>query len=96
MLFLSDYQGENEKLWLDGRFIREAKAITASEPDGKVRYYVGITLDEKGTDLLKYTTEELIEMGKKAAYRNIESEMPTTEEYNKETGIFTIYRIIYK
>ena len=57
--FLSDYQGENEKLWLDGRFITEAKAITVTEPDGEVRFFVGITLDEKGTDLLKYTTEEL-------------------------------------
>lgn len=46
--------------------------------------------------LKQYTTEELIEIGKKAAYRNIESEMPTTEEYNEEKGIFTIYRIIYK
>ncbi len=59
LLFLSDYQGENEKLWLDGRFIIEAKALTVSDPDGKVHYFVGITLDEKGTDLLKYTTEEL-------------------------------------
>lgn len=59
LLFLSDFRGENERQWLDGRFIVEAKVIPAPEPDGNVRYFVGIELDEKGTDLLKYTTEEL-------------------------------------
>lgn len=44
--------------------------------------------------IAEYTVEELIEMGKKMAYRNIESEMPTTEKM--ENGKYTIYRIIYK
>ena len=59
LLFISDYQGANEKLWLDGRFITEAKVITGSDTNGDTHYYVGITLDDKGTDLLKYATTEL-------------------------------------
>ena len=46
--------------------------------------------------LKQYSLDELIEMGKEMAYRNIESEMPTVEEWNEEIGTFTIYRIIYK
>ena len=59
LLFLSDYQGEHEILWFDGRFIAEAKIVTGSNADGNVRYYVSITFDEKGADLLEFATTEL-------------------------------------
>ena len=55
-----------------------------------------ITNETEKVILKQYSLDELIEMGKEMAYRNIESEMPTVEEWNEEIGTFTIYRIIYK
>ena len=46
--------------------------------------------------IAEYTNEELIEIAKKYLYNRIPSEVPTTEEYNKEKGTYTIYQIIYK
>lgn len=46
--------------------------------------------------IAEYTNEELIEIAKKYLYNRIPSEVPTTEEYNEEKGIYTIYQIIYK
>ena len=59
LLFVSDYQGENERIWFDGRFITEAKFEGASEPGGETHYFVTITMDEKGADLLEFATTEL-------------------------------------
>jgi hypothetical protein len=46
--------------------------------------------------IAEYTNEELIEIAKKFLYNRIPEEVPTTEEYNEEKGIYTIYQIIYK
>ena len=47
-------------------------------------------------EIKTYTTEELIEIAKKVVYNRIPEEVPTTTEWNKEKGIYTIYQIIYK
>ena len=47
-------------------------------------------------EIKTYTTEELIELGKRYATHNIEPELPIYEEWNEEKRTYTVYRIIYK
>ena len=47
-------------------------------------------------EIKTYTTEELLEIAKNVVYNRIPEEVPTTTEWNKEKGIYTIYQIIYK